>query len=95
MPLFVFACLQVMDLCTTVVFLALGVQEANPIVRQMLTVFRDPIVALLIVKAAAVLLGVLAWDRRRWALLHRANVFFGLLVAWNVCALTIRWCGWA
>ena len=95
MPLLLFSFLQVMDLCTTVVFLALGVQEANPIVRHLLEVFRDPIVALIVVKAAAVFLGVLAWERRRWALLRRANVFFALLVVWNLCALAIRWNGLA
>jgi len=50
--------LQVLDFLTTVAFLMNGIKEGNPLVRLALAASPNPISGLLIVKAAAVLLGV-------------------------------------
>ena len=44
---------------------------------------------LLLVKLAAMGLGAAAWLTGRRRLLGRANVFFALVVAWNLLALVV------
>ena len=79
--------LQVLDFLTTVAFLLYGVQEGNPIVRWLMTSSATPFAALLLVKVAAILLGVIVWRMGKEKLLLRANILFALLVTWNLVAL--------
>jgi len=79
--------LQVLDLLSTVAFLLYGVREANPLVRFFLESFSSPLVGLLLVKLAAVVLGVVVWRMGRKRLLARINFLFALVVTWNLVAL--------
>lgn len=87
-PLIQFSYLQVLDLLTTLVFLAHGVEEANPLVR--LAVARNPLQALLAIKAAAVAMAVYCRWSGRSRLLTGANAFFAALVVWNLLALIAK-----
>jgi hypothetical protein len=79
--------LQAMDAATTLIFLAHGVQEANPLIRLMLAWCGSAAVAILLAKLFAVLLGVYAWKRKRVALLRKMNWLFAACVAWNIAAI--------
>lgn len=84
-----FAYLQGLDLLTTLAFLLAGVQEGNPLVRAAIGIAGNPLVGLLAVKCLAIGLGLLCWTRNRTQLLSRANLFFALLVAWNMVCLIL------
>ncbi|MEO7653473.1 MAG: DUF5658 family protein [Bryobacteraceae bacterium] len=76
-----------LDLLTTTAFLVYGIKEGNPLVRMALQATASPLVGLLLVKAAALALGVWCWRRGRGRLLSRMNVMFGAIVSWNLVAL--------
>ena len=84
-----YAYLQVLDFLTTLAFLVNGVQEANPFVRLALSLAHNPLGGLIAVKLLAILLGLYCWRRGRKKLLSRINVFFAVLVAWNLIALIV------
>ncbi len=84
-----FGYLQLLDLLTTVAFLATGVREANPVVRAALGAFPSPLAGLAAVKLAAVALAFYCHQTGRTRLLGRANLFFAALVAWNLLALIL------
>lgn len=81
--------LQLLDLLTTIAFLVQGVQEGNPIVRLALEHTPSPLAGLLMVKIAAVMLGVYCWRSDKTRLLGKVNVMFALLIAWNLVALIL------
>ena len=81
--------LQVLDFLTTVAFLAIGVQEGNPLVRMALRWAPSPVMGLVVVKMAAVLLGLYCLKMGKEALLKRMNLMFAVLVAWNLVALIL------
>jgi hypothetical protein len=85
-----YAYLQLLDFLTTVAFLLHGVKEANPLVRMALLYAPHPLGGLLLVKAAAVGLGIYCWMRGRNRLLGRINLLFAVVVAWNLAALIIQ-----
>lgn len=86
---FQYSYLQLLDILTTLAFLLAGVQEANPLARWMMQVAGAPLPGLVAIKGMALLLGLFCWWRGRTALLRKANVFFSLLVAWNLCCLIL------
>ena len=79
-----------MDFLTTIAFLLNGIQEANPIVRAAILYAPDPVIGLLFVKLMAVGLGLYCWRMGRQRLLTRMNVFFALVVAWNVASMILN-----
>lgn len=81
--------LQVLDFLTTIAFLIQGVREANPIVQFAMNYAPNPIGGLLLVKLAAVGLGLYCWKVGKERLLSRMNVMFALVVAWNLGALIL------
>ena len=83
----VFIALQALDLASTIAFLHMGVQEANPLVRLSTSGSMGPISGLLFVKSLAALLGLACHRMNRIDLLRRANTFFCALVAWNIVAI--------
>jgi hypothetical protein len=89
LALIIFGYMQVLDLLSTLAFLQGGVQEANPIVRIAMEATRSPIVGLTVVKSLGLMMGVYCWRSRRVQLLERVNVFFALLVAYNLCCLIL------
>ena len=81
--------LQVLDFLTTVAFLLNGVREGNPLVRFAMQLAPNPMVGLLIVKLAAVGLGLYCWRMGRNQILGRINLLFAIVVAWNLAALIL------
>ena len=81
--------LQVLDFLTTVAFLLHGVREGNPLVRIAMQAAPNPMVGLLLVKLAAVGLGLYCWRAGRNQILGRINLLFAIVVAWNLAALII------
>lgn len=82
-----FTYLQFLDVLTTVIFILHGVKEANPLVKFAIVAAPSPLLGLLLIKAAALALGVYCCVRGRERLLGRMNVFFAALVSWNLVAL--------
>jgi hypothetical protein len=81
--------LQLLDLLTTIAFLVQGVQEGNPLVRFAIHLTPSPIAGLMMVKIAAVMLGVYCWRAEKTRLLGRVNIMFAALIAWNLVALIL------
>ena len=81
--------LQVLDFLTTVAFLVQGVQEANPLVRLAMHATPSPMFGLLLVKLAAVALGIYCWRGGRSRMLGKINMFFAFIVAWNLISLIL------
>jgi hypothetical protein len=88
--LLIFSYFQVLDLLTTVIFLMQGVQEANPLVKFALRAAPSPLLGLVLVKVAAIALGLYCWRIGRRSLLVKMNVLFALLVSWNLVAVLTR-----
>jgi hypothetical protein len=84
-----FSYLQILDFLTTVAFLVNGIKEANPFVRFALKLGPSPVGGLIIVKLLAIGLGVYCWRLGRHRLLSRINVWFAMLIAWNLVALIV------
>jgi hypothetical protein len=83
------AILQILDLVTTLLFLARGVAEANPLVKWSISIGHDNLAGLLAVKSLACVLAVIAVQSGRTRAVARMNRFFTLLVAWNLVALAV------
>lgn len=81
--------LQILDFLTTIAFLMHGIREGNPLVRVALKYAPHPLGGLLLVKIAAIALGIYCWRGGRDRLLFRINVLFMLVVAWNLAALIV------
>jgi hypothetical protein len=81
--------LQILDFMTTIAFLMHGIQEGNPLVRVALQYAPHPLGGLLVVKVAAIALGIYCWRAGRNRLLVRINILFALVVAWNLAALIV------
>ena len=85
MLLLIFIFLQAMDALTTVVFLHLGVTEANPLIRMALSRSAEyplgPALALAGPKLFAVMLGLYAWRSGRKGVLVKMNILFTVAVA--------------
>lgn len=88
-PLALYTYLQLLDLLTTLAFLLGGVEEGNPLVRWAMHTAPHPLAGLIVVKAAAMAIGGYCWFSGRTRVLRRANVFFSLLVAWNLVCLIL------
>ena len=81
--------LQVLDFLTTIAFMLNGVREGNPLVRAAIQYAPHPLGGLLLVKLAAVALGIYCWRARRRRVLGRINILFAVVVAWNLSALIV------
>jgi hypothetical protein len=81
--------LQILDLLTTLAFIANGVSEGNPLVAFAMSATASPWIGLAMVKAAGVVLGLYCWRQGRLTLLTRANFGFAMLIAWNLLALVV------
>ena len=85
-----FVCLQLLDLLTTLTFLASGVGEANPLIRFMIAGVGSALGGLLAAKFIALGLAFHCWRGERQRLLRRVNLFYAGLVAWNLIALLVK-----
>ena len=88
-----FSYLQLLDILTTLAFLTIGIQEANPLIRFLLGATQSPLGALLTIKLLALALAFYCWRRGRRRLLFRVNVFYAALVAWNLVAFLLGGAG--
>jgi hypothetical protein len=79
-----------MDALTTMVFLNLGVQEGNPLIRIALAHSADPAAGMIIAKFFAIALAVYAWRSGRRRLLFKMDILFGLCVIWNLIMIGSR-----
>jgi len=86
-PVIVLIALQALDMASTLAFLHMGVQEANPLVRWSMSTFTRPLPGLLLVKSFSAVLGIACYRMNRFDLLRRVNMFFCALVAWNFIAI--------
>lgn len=84
-----FVYLQLLDVLTTVAFLMQGVAEGNPLVRWILVQGENPILSLILVKGLAVALAVFCVVRSRHRVLQVANIFFAILVAYNLICIIL------
>ena len=82
-----FSYLQCLDLLTTIAFLLHGTQEGNPLVRAAMAVNGNPLIGLASVKTVAICLGLYCWRRNKRRLLDRVNLFYAVIVLWNLVAL--------
>ena len=85
-----FTYLQLLDLLVTLTFLAFGVREANPFVRVLVAGAGSALGGLLAAKLIAVALALHCWRGGRQRLLSRVNVFYAVLVTWNMVALLAK-----
>lgn len=81
--------LQILDFMTTTAFLVNGIREGNPLVRMAIHYGPTPIMGLLLVKLAAIGLGVYCWRFGKTRLLGRINILFALVITWNLAALIV------
>jgi hypothetical protein len=81
----IFFYLQILDLLTTIIGLRLGVSEASPFIRSMISF--GPGVAVLLSKGFAVALVLLCLTLNRRALIRRINYGSAALAVWNLCIL--------
>jgi len=81
--------LQVLDFLTTVAFMVQGVREGNPLVRLAMQLTPNPMMGLLLVKVAAVGLGIYCWRGGRGRTLNKINLLFAIIVAWNMVSLIL------
>ena len=84
-----FVYLQLLDILTTLAFLMQGVAEANPVVRWALEFGSNPVQSLIMVKAVAVVLAAFCVVRARHRVLRIANIFFAIVVAYNLVVIII------
>jgi len=81
--------LQVLDVITTLLFLARGVVEANPFVKWSISLTHGNFAGLLIVKSVALVLALTAVRAGRTGVVVKMNRFFQFLVVWNILALAL------
>lgn len=81
-----FLYLQVLDALTTLVFVKLGVREANPILSFLCSSvgYERGMAAKVL---ASMLVFVIAYSYGRIGLIKKANGFFAVLVAWNLLVI--------
>ena len=78
-----FIYLQVLDILTTVAVLQRGGFEGNPLISGSMAIF-SPIMSLVVFKILALALAAYCWRAGRPKLVVKANVFYAVVVAWNV-----------
>jgi hypothetical protein len=86
----VFIYLQLLDLLTTLVGLQIGLGEASPFIRWLMSF--GPVEGLAMSKLIAVLLGGYCVWRQRLRVIHIINYWFAALIVWNL-SLVLGWLG--
>jgi hypothetical protein len=84
--------LQMLDLMTTLLFLAHGVAEANPLVKWSMSMTNSSLKGLIAVKCAACILALVAVESGRPWVVVKMNRFFVFLAVWNLFALGLSFC---
>lgn len=84
-----FIYLQILDALTTVAFMMHGLNELNPVIKWAMREASNPLGGLVLVKAVSVLVAIVCVSYSRYGVLRKVNVFFALLVAYNMVALIL------
>jgi hypothetical protein len=84
-----FAYLQTLDLLSTAAFLLQGVEEGNPFVRFAIHLSPNPVFGLALVKVAGIAMAITALRLGKEQFLTRINIFFAIIVAWNLTCLVL------
>jgi hypothetical protein len=84
-----FAYFQALDLLSTAAFLSHGVGEANPVVVWSMRVAPNPVSGLIAVKALAVFFALYCVKSHREQLLSKMNIFYAVLIVWNMVCLVM------
>ena len=84
-----FVYLQVLDALTTIAFMMYGVAELNPLIKWAMRESPSALTGLLLVKILAVGLAFYCIVRARQKLLRKVNIFFALVVDYNVVVLIL------
>ena len=85
-----FILLQFSDIVSTILLLALGGGEANPLIRWAMRAAGNPLTGLVLAKAALVPLVVYAILAGRRNPLRIANIGFTALLLWNLTAILLK-----
>lgn len=85
-----FGCLQLLDLATTLLFPAAGLQEGNPLIGRLAAWTGSMAVSLFAAKAVGMALAVYCWRANYARVLRRANVVYCAVVAWNLLAILLK-----
>ena len=83
------AFLQMLDVATTLLFLARGVAEANPLVKWSISITHGNLWGLLAVKSLACVLVAVTVSSGRIRVVETMNRFFTFLATWNLMALAV------
>lgn len=84
-----FVYLQFLDALTTIAFMMHKVEEMNPLIKWAMRESLHPLLGLVLIKVAAVALAVLCVASSRYGVLRKVNLFFALVVAYNVVVLIL------
>ena len=84
-----FTYLEILEVLTVFSFLIQGVTEANPIVAWAMEAGPSPLASLVLLKIGAFGLALVCLAQSRHQLLRRVNIFFALLIVWNLFALIL------
>ena len=84
-----FCYLQLLDVLTTLLFLAHRGQESNPLVKLLMHSAGSPAGGLLVTKLLAFGVALYCWRRSREKLLWGVNLFYSGVVVWNLLALLL------
>jgi hypothetical protein len=87
----VFACLQALDVITTLLGWRLGAQETNFVVAHFMRI--GPVQGLIAAKVIGFLLVVAVFIRRKERLVRLLNLWFAAIVTWNLVIIWMQW--WA
>lgn len=84
-PLAIFILLQILDLATTLIVLALGGHENNPIIARVMAV--NPVAGLFVSKLVVTGIAIAGAAMQKHRGLRVANIAFTGIVAWNVTVI--------
>lgn len=85
-----FAGLQILDVCASLVFSSIGLLEGNPLVKGLMEATGSELGGLLAAKLVAAAVGLYCWRCGRRRLLERANALYAGVVIWNLAAIAFR-----
>ena len=83
----IFIYLQVLDFLTTILFLKLGLWEANWVVATMIR--WSPLAGILLAKLGTIVLAFVAVHYQKIRVMRLANVGYGGVVVWNLVCMIL------
>lgn len=84
-----FGYLQLLDVLTTLLYMAHRGQESNPLIKLLMHSAGSPMGGLVVAKLLAFGIALYCWRRSREKLLWGVNLAYSALVVWNLVALLV------